>query len=328
MLHNIIKMNVKLLRTGDKKMVRIENLIKRYKDNLAVDNLSMHIKEGCVVGLLGPNGAGKTTTINAIMGLISVDQGDISIFGKSPKRYEIEIKKDIGFVPQYIAVYYDMSAEDNLKFFGSLYGLKGKKLNQRVDEVLEIVGLTEQRKKNPKEFSGGMKRRLNIGCALVHEPKLLIMDEPTVGIDAQSRNYILETIKKLNRNGMTIIYTSHYMHEVEFLCDEAIVIDEGRVIASGDLPTLREMVSEDYVLHIGYDEVRDYDMSYLKNLEGVLGIESIEGVLKIAYDPKNINKKKLLNQVLQSELEVTEIKDMTPTLEDVFLTLTGKSLRG
>lgn len=308
-------------------MVNIKNLIKRYKDTLAVDNLSMHITEGRVVGLLGPNGAGKTTTINAIMGLVSVDQGEITIFGKSPKKHEIEIKKDIGFVPQYIAIYYDMSAEDNLKFFGSLYGLKGKKLSNRIDEVLEIIGLTEQRKKNPKEFSGGMKRRLNIGCALVHEPKLLIMDEPTVGIDAQSRNYILETIKNLNKRGMTIIYTSHYMHEVEYLCDEAIIIDEGRVIASGDLMALRQMVSEDNMLHISYDDVQACDMSYLNSLEGVLGVEHLEGTMKIAYNPKNINKKMLLNQVLQSDLEITELKDLTPTLEDVFLTLTGKSLR-
>ncbi|MCH4887183.1 ABC transporter ATP-binding protein [Acidaminobacter sp. JC074] len=309
-------------------MVKIENLVKRYKDKLAVDNLSMHIPEGKVIGLLGPNGAGKTTTIHAILGLVDFDHGEISIFSKPFKKYEIEIKREVGFVPQHLAIYYDMSCEENLRFFGSLYGLKGRKLSERVDQVLEIVGLEKQRKRKPDEFSGGMKRRLNIGCALLHEPRLLIMDEPTVGIDAQSRNYILDTIKSLNENGMTIIYTSHYMHEVEFLCDEAIVIDEGRVIASGDLESLKKMVSHDNVLSIDYDDTHEGCLDNLSSLKGILGIESNENAYKIVYDPDLITKNVLLREVLNSGIEITEIKDMKPTLEDVFLTLTGKSLRG
>lgn len=308
-------------------MLTIKNLVKRYKENIAVDNLSLHIPEGKVIGLLGPNGAGKTTTINAIMGLIGIDQGEITIFGKSLKKDAISIKSDIGFVPQFISIYYDLTVEENLKFFGKLYGLRGKELMKRVDEVISIIGLDEQRHAKPKTFSGGMKRRLNIGCALVHFPKLLIMDEPTVGIDAQSRNYILDTIKELNKRGMTIIYTSHYMNEVEYLCDQVIIIDRGRVIAEGNLDTLSQLVSQENMLHVSFREGAVLDLEQLKSMSGIKAVELADERYKIVYEKEVMSKNMILGHFIHEGVEIDEIKDLRPSLEDVFLTITGKSLR-
>lgn len=309
-------------------MVKVDKLVKRYKDKLAVDNLSFHIPEGKVVGLLGPNGAGKTSTIHAIMGLINYDQGDIEIFGLSPKKHEIEIKKGIGFVPQNICVYSDLSVEENLIFFGKLYGLKKKALKESVQNVLDDIGLNDRKKDKAHTLSGGMLRRLNIGCAMVHSPKLLIMDEPTVGIDAKNRNELLKVIKSLNDKGKTIIYTSHYMHEVEYLCDEIIIMDEGRVIASGDLGELRNMITDESVLSISLrhgDQPLDDDLSSLK---GIQAIDRQESVYKIVYQPELASKSDILRHFLDAGSEIHEISDDKPSLEDVFLTMTGKSLAG
>jgi ABC-2 type transport system ATP-binding protein len=192
-------------------ILEVKNLIKRYNDFLALDHINLSINEGEIFGLLGPNGAGKTTTISILSGLTKYDGGEVKFMGKDIRRHEMDVKREIGIVPQEIALFDDLTTHENLDYFGRLYGLKGKLLKERIDEALIFTGLTDRRKDRPKKFSGGMKRRLNIACAIVHHPKLIIMDEPTVGIDPQSRNHILQSIKELNRMGSTIIYTSHYM---------------------------------------------------------------------------------------------------------------------
>lgn len=236
-------------------LVEIKNLTKSYKDFKAVDISSLNIKEGEIFGFLGPNGAGKTTTISILSGLYSKYNGDVKIFGKSIKNDPIFIKKNMGVVPQDLALIYDLTAEENVKFFGELYGLKGQKLKDAVQETLEFVGLWDRKKDFPPKFSGGMKRRLNIACAIVHKPKLIIFDEPTVGIDPQSRNNILETIKKLNEQGSTVIYTSHYMEEVEAICTDICIVDHGNIIARGNKEELKDLVKTEDGRRASLEEV-------------------------------------------------------------------------
>ncbi len=214
-------------------MLVIDHITKSFGKKEIIKNVSFEVKKGETFGLLGPNGAGKSTTISMICGLISYDSGDIKVGGKSVKEYPLEAKKKIGIVPQDIALYPTLSAKENLVFWGKMYGLNGKIAKERAEEVLAYVGLQDRGKDKIETFSGGMKRRINIGATLMHEPELLIMDEPTVGIDPQSRNHILETVKKLNEKGMTVIYTSHYMEEVEYLCERIAIVDHGKVIALG-----------------------------------------------------------------------------------------------
>lgn len=223
-------------------IIEIKNLVKNYKDFKAVDIKELNIKEGESFGFLGPNGAGKTTTISILSGLYSKYSGEVKIFGKNIKSDPVFIKKNLGVVPQDLALIDDLTAEENVKFFGELYGLRGKQLKEAVKETLEFVGLWDRRKDFPPKFSGGMKRRLNIACAIVHKPKLIIFDEPTVGIDPQSRNNILETIKKLNEQGSTIIYTSHYMEEVDAICSDICIIDHGQIIEKGTNDELKALV--------------------------------------------------------------------------------------
>lgn len=236
-------------------LVEIKNLVKEYKDFRAVDIEKLDVKEGEVFGFLGPNGAGKTTTISILSGLYSKYQGDVKIFGKSIKDDPIFIKKNMGVVPQDLAIIDDLTAEENVSFFGELYGLRGSDLKKAVKETLEFVGLWDRKKDFPNKFSGGMKRRLNIACAIVHKPKLIILDEPTVGIDPQSRNNILETIKKLNEQGSTIIYTSHYMEEVEAICTDVCIVDKGKIIARGNIEALKDLVEHEDGTRASLEEV-------------------------------------------------------------------------
>lgn len=217
--------------------IQTKNLCKEYKGELRVNHLNLNIPAGCVYGFLGPNGAGKSTTMNMISGLLVPDDGTI-LFEEGMKFKGWH--EHIGLVPQDLAIYPDLSAKENVTFFAALYGLKGGELKKQVDEALKTVGLLEQGKKHSEKFSGGMKRRLNIACAIAHNPKLIIMDEPTVGIDPQSRNYILEGIKKLKKAGTTVIYTSHYMEEVEEICDRILIVDHGRIVESGTIEDIRE----------------------------------------------------------------------------------------
>lgn len=228
-----------------KNILEVNNLEKNYGERKAVKGISFAVKKGEILGFLGPNGAGKSTSINMISTVVDYDGGSISFLEKDIKKNENYLKRNLGVVPQDIAVFSNLSAYDNVKFFCSLYGIRGKELKKNVEEALNYVGLWERRKDFPTQFSGGMKRRLNIACAIAHKPKLLIMDEPTVGIDPQSRNNILETVKKLNSEGTTIIYTSHYMEEVESVCTRLIIMDEGNIIEEGLKDELKVKYSKD-----------------------------------------------------------------------------------
>lgn len=242
-------------------ILKVKGLEKNYGERKAVKGISFNVKAGEILGFLGPNGAGKSTSINMISTVVDYDKGRIFFLDKDVKENENFLKQELGVVPQDIAIFNDLSAYNNVKFFCSLYGIKGKELKKNVEEALTFVGLWDRRKELPSKFSGGMKRRLNIACAIAHKPKLLIMDEPTVGIDPQSRNNILETVKKLNENGTTIIYTSHYMEEVENICTSLIIMDEGSIIEEGTKDQLKKKYSKDNLeevfLQITGKELRD-----------------------------------------------------------------------
>ena len=237
--------------------------------------MSLSIKEGEIFGFLGSNGAGKSTTINMIAGLLS-NEGEISILGKNIKKHNRFAKMNIGIVPQDIAIYEELTAYENVKFFAGLYGLRGAELKARVEEALQFVGLSDKQKSYPKNFSGGMKRRLNIACAIAHRPKLIIMDEPTVGIDPQSRNYILQSVRKLNEMGSTIIYTSHYMEEVEEICTKIAIVDHGKVIAEGTKEQLKAIITDTKDIWIEVKSVENLDVEKLKEINGVKAVQ-IEG---------------------------------------------------
>ena len=218
-------------------ILEVKDITKKYDDMVAVNGISFNVEKGEIFGLVGPNGAGKSTTINMITGLLVPDSGKITFEeGKSFKKW----RENIGLVPQDLAIYPDLSAEENVTFFAGLYGFKGAKLKKKVEAALNVVGLSDQGSKHADKFSGGMKRRLNIACAIAHNPKLIIMDEPTVGIDPQSRNYILEGIKALRAAGTTVIYTSHYMEEVDELCDRILIIDHGNIVEGGAINEIKE----------------------------------------------------------------------------------------
>jgi len=307
-------------------LVEVKNMVKHYKDVVAVDNVSLAIEEGDILGLLGPNGAGKTTTINAMIGLTRVDSGEIRIFGKNFKDCEMEIKRDLGIVPQDIAIFEDLTAYENLCYFGKLYGLKGSLMKERAEEALEFTGLIEKKKQYPKKFSGGMKRRLNIACAIVHHPKLIIMDEPTVGIDPQSRNHILQSIKQLNKSGSTIIYSSHYMEEVEELCTKIVILDNGRVIAKGSKDELKEQVAIDERVVIELSSVNFTMVDNIKQVQGVKDSYVNGNELTVIQNKNSKNLARLIDYVSENS-EILSLNVEKPSLETVFLILTGRTLR-
>ena len=306
-------------------ILQAENVIKRYQNQLALDYFSMTIREGEVIGLLGPNGAGKTTFIKALIGLLSVDEGEISVFGMKQDGKNKDIRRQIGYVTQEITIYEEMTAKENLAFFGSLYGLNKEKLEKRIHEVAEIIGLKDKLNQKAGQFSGGMKRRLNIGCSLLHEPRLLILDEPTVGIDPQSRNYILEFVKKAHETGMTILYTSHYIEEVEAVASRVLIMDQGHPIAEGTLRELIERIKGDSHLlidvRIGSEEVREK----LQALPDVKEVALNDNQYHVIV-PGGVIVIDRIIPILSSQ-GIVNINSKQPNLEDVFLTLTGKQLR-
>lgn len=308
-------------------LVETKNLVKRYGDNLAVDNVNLAIDPGEIFGLLGPNGAGKTTIINMLLGLTKVDGGEIYIFGKKVNGNREDVSKDIGIVPQDLAIYNDLTAMENAAFFGRLYGLKGNLLKERVVETLEFTGLSDKSKVFPKKFSGGMKRRLNIACALVHRPKLIIMDEPTVGIDPQSRNHILSSVLKLHEQGATIIYTSHYMEEVEELCSRVAIMDQGRIIALGTPEELKELVSSEDRVVLELANVNYTVVDEVKKMAGVKDCLLSESTLTVIMAKNNASIGRLVDVIVKAGAQVLSLSAEKPTLESVFLTLTGKKLR-
>ena len=309
-------------------ILEINNITKRYDNKLVVDNISLKIEEGEIFGLLGPNGAGKSTVISMICDLVKPDQGEITIDGHSLKKHAILAKKNLGVVPQDIALYENLSAINNLKFWGTLYGLKGSLLKTRIDEALEITGLKDRSKEKIKNYSGGMKRRINIAAAFMHHPRLLIMDEPTVGIDPQSRNHILEFTRSLNKEyGTTVIYTSHYMEEVEALCDKLMIIDEGKVIASGSQSEIKRMVSNEENVEIKLTNYTNEIGLKLNNINDVNGINYNAGILTVAMKESKTNLQEIIDVLILNNSKIQNINVKVPSLETVFLTLPGKSLR-
>lgn len=309
------------------KIVKINELTKKFGDVVAVDNISLEIAEGEIYGLLGPNGAGKSTLINIICGLLLMDKGQVAILGKDNRKESYFTRKNIGIVPQDIAIYENLTAYENINFFAGLYGLRGSELKARTEEALEFVGLADKAKNMPQEFSGGMKRRLNIACAIAHRPKLIIMDEPTVGIDPQSRNHIMQSVQKLNAMGCTVIYTSHYMEEVEEICSRVAIIDHGKVIAEGTKDELTAIITNTNSVWITVDAVNRVKEGELKEIIGVLGVEISENTVKIHSSREINNLDKIILYFTANNLAIKNVEIKKPDLETVFLTLTGRKLR-
>lgn len=307
--------------------IEIKDLVKNYNGFLAVDNISLKIKRGEIYGLLGPNGAGKSTTINILSGLLKQTSGEIKINGVDVSKSMKGQNNVLGLVPQDIALYKSFTAEENLKFFGELYGLRGKKLKERVESALEFTGLIDVRKKISKEFSGGMLRRLNIACALVHRPEILIMDEPTVGIDPQSRNHILNSVRELNKKGVTIIYTTHYMEEVEAICTEIGIIDHGKLIVNGTKEELKNLVCDKKKLIVSLQDIKSLDINTILNINGVVDVDFCENEIIISSNKEANNLEDIIKTLNSSNSEIINIKYEEVNLEQVFLTLTGRTLR-
>lgn len=307
-------------------VAQMSSIVKRYGSKLALDHVDLEIREGEIVGLLGPNGAGKTTLIHSLAGLIKIDSGEIQVIGKSQQKHLIDIKRELGLVTQDITIFEDLTAWENLAFFGGIYGLKGSELKARIEETLQFVGLSDRAKNLPVSFSGGMKRRLNIACALTHRPKLLIMDEPTVGIDPQSRNHILESVRELQRRGTTILYTTHYMEEVQSIASRIIIMDQGHVIAQGTLDELIDNIQHEEKIKMELVEVSEDLLQKLRQLDGVKSVSNDGNKLTIisTAGSGNLDRALVIARNAGGVLSITAEK---PNLEDVFLTLTGKQLR-
>ncbi|KGX86601.1 ABC transporter ATP-binding protein [Pontibacillus litoralis] len=309
-------------------MLELVDLSKKFHQTYAVKNMNMFIERGEVIGLLGPNGAGKSTAISMMSSLITPTTGDVRYLHKSILKSPSPLRKVTGIVPQEIALYDDLTAEENLAFFGRIYQLKGKALKRRIADVLDVIGLTQRSKDLVKEYSGGMKRRLNIGVALLHEPELLIMDEPTVGIDPQSRTHILETVQRLNtEKNMTVIYTSHYMEEVEFLCNRIYIMDQGQLIAAGSKEELKQILSSEKIISIQVTNVKETFTHALSEHPLVNNIKMKGKEIKITVDKKANLFPILIHMTEEASIELLSIHVETPTLEDVFLHLTGRALR-
>ncbi len=303
------------------------HLRKVFKELVAVDDVSFHIAAGETYGLLGPNGAGKTTSISMVAGLLERDGGEVTVDGLPMTTRSTAAKGAIGLVPQDIAIYPDLSARENLTFFGHLYGLGGKDLKRRIDEVLETVGLAERAGDRSEEFSGGMKRRLNIGIGLLHGPKLLILDEPTVGVDPQSRNAILESVERLGEEGMAVLYTTHYMEEAERLCDRVGIIDEGQIKAEGTRAELVSMVGGRDRVALAFTGHAEPAVEALRRLERVEDVSAGDGTIQVLVEGAASLLPEMLRRSAEAGITVTSVDVDEPNLEAVFLHLTGKALR-
>ncbi|WP_055666949.1 ABC transporter ATP-binding protein [Desnuesiella massiliensis] len=308
--------------------VIVKNVTKRFDDKLVLDNISFEIKKGDIFGLIGPNGAGKSTLINIITGLLKANSGEASIGGYSISKEPLKAKGLLGLVPQELALMEELSAYDNLEYFGAFYGLGGKLLKERIEEALQVTGLSDRKKEKIKKFSGGMKRRLNLAVAIMHRPKVLILDEPTVGVDPQSRNYIFEFIKKINKeNNTTIIYTSHYMEEVEQLCNSIFILDLGKEIASGSKSTIKAMASIHGTIKLSLEDVNEEFILRIKELPGVKDCFIKEGIVSIFIDEEKFNLEKLMLLSIDKKKKIKSFAVEEASLEEVFLSLTGKKLR-
>ncbi len=311
----------------EQSVVKIENLVKRYKDLVALDHFSLDIKEGEIFGLLGPNGSGKTTTINCILSLLSFDKGTVEVFGEEMKPSSYHLKKNIGVVMQNVAVFKELTVKENIDYFCGLYVLDKVEREKLVEEAIKFVGLEDFKKFYPKKLSGGLLRRLNIACGIAHKPKLIILDEPTVAVDPQSRNNILEGIKELNRQGATIIYTSHYMEEVEQICTRIAIMDKGKNLAMGTTEELKLMIRTGETILVEAREFEEKHIDAVKQMKHVFKVEYSNGQLKVKCSGGKHNVVRILNYFQENDISFGRVFSELPTLNDVFLEITGKELR-
>ncbi len=307
--------------------IEVQQLKKSFDDFQAVQGISFQAEAGEILSLLGPNGAGKSTTISMLSGLLEPSGGEAAIMGHSITREAEAAKACLGVVPQDIALYLDLSARENMMFWGKMYGLRGASLKQRVDEVLEIIGLSDRQKDRVSKFSGGMKRRVNIGVALLHKPRVVIMDEPTVGIDPQSRRHILDNVKELNRQGMTVLYTTHYMEEAAELSDHIAIMDQGKIIAFGTHDELIQLVGEQTRLDMALDVEGSQALERWRQVDGVSKIASEDKHLTVLVEDSNHVLPRLFDAANAQGVRIISVDIQEPNLEMVFLHLTGRALR-
>lgn len=310
-----------------KNVIEVKHLTKSYKSKKAVDDLSFEVAEGEILGLLGPNGSGKTTTMNCILALLKFDDGKIKIFGKEMAPNAYDIKSKIGVVFQDVAVFDELTVYGNIDYFCGLYVTDKQTRAEYVEDAIKLVGLEENKNQYPKQLSGGLLRRLNIACGIAHKPKLIFLDEPTVAVDPQSRNNILEGIKRLRDDGATIIYTTHYMEEVEILCDRVIILDKGQIIASGTNDELKALAKIEEKVTVEVPEMNPKQIGALEQIKNVSSVTYENGVLKLVYVRGKNNLAEMIKYLDDNKIEYNKIFAERPTLNDVFLELTGKELR-
>lgn len=308
-------------------VIKVENLVKRYRELVALDHFNLEIEEGEIFGLLGPNGSGKTTTINCILSLLAFDKGSIEIFGKEMRPDSYDIKRQIGVIMQEVAVFDELTVSENINYFCGLY-VRNKALRKKyVNEAIDFVGLNEFRKFYPQKLSGGLLRRLNIACGIAHKPRLIILDEPTVAVDPQSRNKILEGIQELNRQGSTIIYTSHYMEEIEQICTRIAIMDKGKNIAIGTNDELKRMIKKSEIISIDILDLLPEQLADLRQLRHVYEVTFENHCLKVLCNGGKHNLPRILEYLQSNDISFGRVYSELPTLNDVFLEITGKELR-
>ena len=308
-------------------IIEVKNLTKKYKELTAISNLSFCVKKGEILGLLGPNGSGKSTTINSILSLLSYQSGDILIFGKKMKPDSYDIKKKIGVIFQNVAAFEELTVWENIDYFCGLYISDKETRDKYIEDAIELVGLGNYKKFYPKQLSGGLLRRLNIACGIAHKPELIFLDEPTVAVDPQSRNNILEGIEKLRDNGATIIYTTHYMEEVEILCDRIIILDKGKIIAEGTSDELKKKANTHEKITVELVNSDNVEIGELKEFDNISNVKLNMNTLIITYKTGKNNLSQITEYLSKKKIKYNKIFSERPTLNDVFLELTGKDLR-
>lgn len=308
-------------------VIEVNNLVKRYKEVLALDHFNLKVEEGEILGLLGPNGCGKTTAIHSILSLLKYDKGEIRLFGQDMSPTAYDLKKEIGLVPQEVAVFEHLTVRENIDYFCSMYVEDPVKRRELVGRAVEFVGLEEYTKFFPKKLSGGLKRRLNIACGIAHQPKLIFLDEPTVAVDAQSRNFILEGIRRLNREGATVLYTTHYLEEAEELCSRIVIMDHGRNVAEGSNEELKNMIDTKEIIRIEIVNLTQDAKKELGQLPNLSEIRSLGNALELSFERGSNNLSNLIRFLDTNGLNYQNLYSKQPSLNEVFLALTGKELR-
>lgn len=308
-------------------MIEVKNLVKRYGDLVALDHFNMEVQDGEIFGLLGPNGSGKSTAINCMLSLLKYDKGEIRLFGQPMSSENYEVKRQIGVVLQNVAVYNELTVSENIDYFCGLYVKDKEKRKRMVNDAIEFAGLEDYRKFLPRKLSGGLLRRLNIACGIAHKPKLIFMDEPTVAVDPQSRNSILEGIRRLNKEGATIVYTSHYMEEVEQLCTRIMIMDKGREIATGTKDELKAMIRSGEKITIETSGIMLEHLAALRGMKDVLTADYEDGILSVRCRAQSRGLTEILYYLEKEKIPVVRVFSEPPTLNDVFLEITGKELR-